>query len=425
MKQILQLLLKYSSKLILAKYKPDVIGITGSVGKTSAKEAIAAVLSYRFKIRANSKNYNNEIGLPLTIIGAESAGKSLFGWLLVFLKILNLLIFKSNNYPEILILEMGVDRPGDMDYLNSIVKPKVGIITLIGSSHMEFFKSQEEIMKEKKKIFNNLQPGGWAILNYDDNFTSNIRESIKHKVLTFGFDENADLTAQNIICSFQQSDNINSLAGINFKLKYEGAYIPILLPRVISYASIYAAIAGAAAGFIYKMNGIEIADSLKQFNLPKGRMNLIKGINNSMIIDDTYNSSPQSSIAALEIIDQINLDIIKTKYIVMGDMLELGKDSEAEHIKIGKKIASIPKAKLLVIGSEAKNIAKGAKQMNDIKIFDNQKELIKYLQDNIKAGDLILIKASQGMRLEKIVKSIMAEPEKAKDLLVRQDKGWL
>lgn len=425
MKKTLQTILKIFSKLILAKYKPDVIGITGSVGKTSAKEAVATVLASKFRIRASQKNYNNEIGLPLTIIGVLSAGRSFWGWLVIMFKALGLILITDKKYPQILILEMGVDRPGDMDYLNSIVKPKIAILTMIGTSHLEFFGSQEAIAKEKSKIFKNLQNGGWAILNKDDDFTTNISRNLTHKILTFGFNESSDVIAQNIICSFQEADNINSLAGINFKLKHQGAYIPILLPRVISYSAIYAALAAAAVGFIYQMNGIEIADSLRQYVPPKGRMNLLSGSHGSMIIDDTYNSSPQSCLAALEIIEQINLNLIKNKWIVMGDMLELGPDSEEEHLRIGKRVASIPDARLLVWGQSAEFMAQGAKQSKmdqaSIKTFKQKNDLINYLQEHIVAGDLILVKGSQGARMEEITKAIMAEPEAAAKLLVRQD----
>ena len=269
MKKILQLILKYSAKLILLRYQPKIIGITGSVGKTSAKEAIIQVLSDQFQVRGSNKNYNNEIGLPLTIIGSTTANRSVLGWLAILFKVLKLIIIKDQHYPQILVLEMGVDHPGDMDYLNSIVKLNIAILTLIGTSHMEYFGSQEEIAKEKRKIFDNLQPGGWAILNADDNFTAKIKPSLKHKVISFGFLPTADVIAQNIICTFQDAQNINSLAGINFKLKYQGSYIPVLLPRVISYTAIYAALVGATVGFLHELNGIAIADRLKQFQPPK------------------------------------------------------------------------------------------------------------------------------------------------------------
>lgn len=429
MKKLLQIILKYCAKLILAKYQPDIIGITGSVGKTSAKEAIRQVLSHSFRVRASSKNYNNEFGLPLTIIGSLTAGRSLGGWALVFLKVIKLLTAKDQNYPQIIILEMGIDRPGDMDYLNSIVQLKIAILTLIGTSHMEFFGSRDNIAKEKAKIFNNLQSGGWAIINADDDFTAKIIPNVKNKVLTFGFDQEADVAASNIICTFQDAEDINSLAGINFKLKYQGSYIPMLLPRVISYSAIYAALVGASVGFLYEMNGIEIAEQLKLFTPPKGRMNLIAGMNNSMIIDDTYNASPQSTKAALEIVGQINNTIINNKWLVLGDMLELGKDSNQEHQTIGQVIATIPKAKLLTIGQEAQAIGQGARAENmaeqNIKHFTNQAELIVYLQNNIQAGDLILVKGSQGSRMERISQALLANPKQAKDLLVRQEEDWV
>jgi len=429
MKKLLQIILKYCAKLILAKYQPDIIGITGSVGKTSAKEAIRQVLSHSFRVRASSKNYNNEFGLPLTIIGSLTAGRSLGGWALVFLKVIKLLIAKDQNYPQIIILEMGIDRPGDMDYLNSIVQLKIAILTLIGTSHMEFFGSRDNIAKEKAKIFNNLQSGGWAIINADDDFTAKIIPNVKNKVLTFGFDQEADVAASNIICTFQDAEDINSLAGINFKLKYQGSYIPMLLPRVISYSAIYAALVGASVGFLYEMNGIAIAEQLKLFTPPKGRMNLIAGMNNSMIIDDTYNASPQSTKAALEIVGQINNTIINNKWLVLGDMLELGKDSNQEHQTIGQVIATIPKAKLLTIGQEAQAIGQGARAENmaeqNIKHFTNQAELIVYLQNNIQAGDLILVKGSQGSRMERISQALLANPKQAKDLLVRQEEDWV
>ncbi|MCX6796207.1 MAG: Mur ligase family protein, partial [Candidatus Falkowbacteria bacterium] len=152
MKIIVQKILKHLAKAILKKYQPLVIGITGSVGKTSAKEAIYAVLASQKKTRRNVKNYNNEIGLPLTIIGAESGGRSIADWLKVFRRALKLICVKDENYPEILVLEMGADRPGDLDYLNSIVCCKIGVITLIGPVHLEYFGSIEQIQKEKGKL---------------------------------------------------------------------------------------------------------------------------------------------------------------------------------------------------------------------------------------------------------------------------------
>ncbi|MCK4554802.1 hypothetical protein KAU19_07680, partial [Candidatus Parcubacteria bacterium] len=195
MKKIIQLKLKILAKLILAKYKPDVIGITGSVGKTSTKEAIYTVLASKFKVRRNIKNYNNEIGLPLTIIGADSPGRSIIGWYIVFLKALKLILFKDKDYPKILVLEMGVDRPGDMKYLNNIVKCKVGVITSIGPVHLEFFGTINNIQKEKGGLIKNLTKSSWAVLNYDDEKVRQTGNNTEAQILTYGFNEKADVRA--------------------------------------------------------------------------------------------------------------------------------------------------------------------------------------------------------------------------------------
>src|SRR3989344_1895008 len=145
MKKILQIILRFLARKILIKYHPDIIGITGSVGKTSAKEAIRAVLMNTKSVQSGAKNYNNELGVPLTIIGAETAGKNIFGWLKIFWRAKKLILFKDRNYPEILILEMAVDMPDDMDYLLDFIRSKIGVLTRIGPVHLEKFGTQEKI----------------------------------------------------------------------------------------------------------------------------------------------------------------------------------------------------------------------------------------------------------------------------------------
>ncbi|MBU4347398.1 UDP-N-acetylmuramoyl-tripeptide--D-alanyl-D-alanine ligase [Patescibacteria group bacterium] len=441
MKKIIQFKLKILAKMILAKYKPDVIGITGSVGKTSAKEAVYTVLASKFNARRNIKNYNNEIGLPLTVIGVDSPGKSVFGWLAVFFKALKLILIKDVNYPRILILEMGVDRPGDMDYLNSIVKCKIGIVTLIGPVHLEFFGSVGNIQKEKGKLISNLPKSGRAVLNYDDERARQMSKLTEAAALTYGFDENADVRAREVIFSFSdiahaseyQADlankaNAAKLAGISFKLSYGGSTAPVLLPNVIGYAAVYAALAGAAAGVVYGLNLIEISQALRKFNSPRGRMNLINGIKNTLIIDDTYNSSPQSSVAALEIAGKVPLARGARRFVVLGDMLELGGYSEQGHKEVGRQAVKDKIDKLIAVGERARDIARGAEKAgmlaDNIFHFARAEEAGKFIQERVNEGDLILVKGSQGMRMEKIVKEIMAEPLRAKELLVRQDEMW-
>jgi UDP-N-acetylmuramoyl-tripeptide--D-alanyl-D-alanine ligase len=425
MKKLLQLKLKWLAKMILARYKPEIIGVTGSAGKTSATEAIFAVLSSRMRVRHNEKNYNNEIGVPLTIIGKRSPGKNPIGWLAILLYGLKLILIKDKKYPEVLILEMAVDRPGDMTYLNSIAKCRIGVVTLIGPMHLEYFGSIENIIKEKGALITNLTAGGWAILNHDDEEARSMKSLSKVKVLTYGFDEKADLKALNPAFTFEEGPGSAKLAGMSFKLSYDGSSVPVRVPRMIGYQAIYAALAGAAVGLIHGMNQVEIAFALQSLKSPKGRMNLINGIKNTSIIDDTYNASPKPTIAALDVLGKIPLANGARRFAVLGDMLELGSYTEQGHCEVGQAAVKNGIDILITVGERSLGIAECAKKNGmapeNVFNFGNADAARLFVQERIKQGDLILVKGSQGMRMEKIVKEIMAEPLRAAELLVRQD----
>ena len=433
MKKIIQLKLKFLAKKIIKKYNPKIIGITGSVGKTSAREAIWTVLSSKYNVRQSIKNYNNEIGVPLTIIGDTAPGKSIFGWFKIFKHALKLIIFKDKKYPEILILEMAVDRVGDMEYLNSILKCDIGVVTMIGSSHLEFFGTIDKIKKEKELLIKNLKKSGWAILNYDNKETRQMINASKVKVLTYGFEERANIKAQetkfNFLNENKIKNNLTDLNGVNFKINYNGSSVPILLPNAISNNNIYSALSAISVGIACDINLINISKALCNLKALSGRMNLLKGIKNTIIIDDTYNSSPQSCFSVLDVVKKMPLKNNATKFVVFGDILELGKNSEEEHRKVGNYLVKSRIDKLIVVGERSRDIARGAKnagmKKNNIFHFSNTDLAGRFIQERIKQGDLILIKGSQGMRMEKIVKEIMAEPLRAKELLVRQDNQWI
>jgi UDP-N-acetylmuramoyl-tripeptide--D-alanyl-D-alanine ligase len=424
MKQLIQYILKILSKAVLWRYGPEVIGITGSIGKTSAKDAIYAVLKSKFLARKNIKNYNNEIGLPLTIIGENSGGSSAKEWIKIIFRSMRLLVRREADYPKMLILEMGVDRPGDMAYLNKIVQARIGVITYIGQSHIEFFGSEDGIRKEKELLIKNLPSDGWAIINYDNEGARQIGDNSKVKNLAYGLSEKSAVRAMEVALSYDE-DNMR-LRGTSFKLGYDGSFVPVLLPDVLGLPAVYAALAGAAAGIIYGMNLVEISQALKYYIQPKGRLNLINGINDSLIIDDTYNSSPPSTILALETAGQIKRG--KFRWAVLGDMLELGGISKSAHRKIGEYILDNNFNRLVTVGSDAVEIGDTARKLGmkaeNIFHFLDSISAGRFLKSAIAENDLLLIKGSQGMRMERIVKEIMAEPEKARDLLVRQDKEW-
>jgi UDP-N-acetylmuramoyl-tripeptide--D-alanyl-D-alanine ligase len=427
-KKLIIFKLKWLSKAILKKYKPKIIGITGSVGKTSAREAIFCVLEKKFRVRRSLKNYNNEFGLPLSIIGAESPGKNIFGWLAVFLQAWRLIVSFDKNFPEILILEMGVDKFGDMDYLNSIVQCDVGVITGIGPVHLENFGSIEKIQKEKGKLLENLKSNGWAILNFDDERAKSFSDVSKVKVLSYGFGAGADIIASNLQFKFEESRSLDNLVGITFKVSRKGSMVPVILPKVIGLGAVYAALAAIAVGLSLEMNLVEIAAALRGFVSPKGRMKLIPGIKYSLIIDDSYNASPQSSLSAVDFIGRIVTDKPFRKIAVFGDMLELGAYSEEGHLEVGAAIAGAKFDLLVTVGERARDIGRGAggAGMSEEKIFNfsHNAEAGIFIQDRLKEGDLLLIKGSQGARMERAVKELMADPLRAGELLVRQGKEW-
>jgi len=426
MKRLLQLKLLFLSRLLLKKYKPEIIAISGSVGKTSAKEAIFHVLSGHLSVRTSIKNYNNEIGVPLTIIGCESAGSSLFGWINIFWRAWRLYFWRDSNYPKILILEMGIDRPGDMDYLTRLAPPTVGVMTGVSYSHLEYFGSLQNIKKEKQILIERVSRKGISILNYDNEASRSMSEFSPARVLSFGFLPGADIIAQNIHYHFQ--DDSYDIAGLNFKLNYEGNIVPVEMPHVLGENGVYAALAATAVALYFGLNLMQIAESLRIFRLPPGRMQLLPGIKHTFLIDDSYNSSPEACLAAIKVLGEIKIDSNASKYAVLGDMLEIGAYSEEGHVALGRALFERGIDYLISVGERSRDIDRGAKEAgmssDFIFHFDDSATAGLFVQERLREGDVVLIKGSQGMRMEKVSLELMAEPDRASELLVRQGPAW-
>lgn len=424
MKRVLHFILRLFSKAILKKYKPDVIGITGSVGKTSCKEAVYAVLADIYNVRKNIDNYNNEVGVPLTIIGVESGQKSILRWLGIFIKAIGLLLKKDVNYPDILILEMAADKPGDIKYLLSFIRCKIGILTAVGEAHIGFFGSVNKIAVEKRLIISELAKFSWAVINKDNELAWQQQAHSKAQVMGYGIEQETTVQAQDITLT-----RYEKTFGLNFKLKYQNTTVPVFLPNIISRQHIYAALAGVAVAIIYDINLVTISDKIQNYQGIPGRTQLISGIKHTQIIDDSYNSSPLAARAALDLLIALPVAAGAKRYAVLGDMLELGQHSEVKHQKVGESVVEHKLDYLITVGERSRDIARGAKQAgmseDHIFMFTNLDEAGHFLQNRIKQGDIILIKGSQGVRMEFIVKEIMAHPELAEELLTRQTPDWL
>jgi len=435
LRNILKKILTLLAKLYLRRYKPEIIAVTGNVGKTSAKEAIAAVMSIQYRVRASGGNLNNDIGVPLAILGDWSEryyreGPSLGFWFEVILAGIVFLII-PHDYPEVLILEYGADRPGDIGRLAHIYPPHVGVVTAVGETpvHVEFFASPQEVAQEKSKLIKALGPDDYAVLNYDDLTVLDMKDRTRAKVSTFGAGEGADVRISNFDFIL---DSEGRPEGVGFKIHYESGFVPFKIFGSLGLTQALSAAAGIAVGTVYKLNLVDMAAALGSYNTPPGRMRILPGIRNSIIIDDTYNAAPASMHAALETLRDIPASprvpsVIKRKIAVLGDMLELGDHSIGAHQKIGDLAARVVDI-LVAVGEKAKLIADAASDQipqENIFTFDDSDEAKVLVQKIIEEGDIVLVKGSQGKRMEKIVEEIMAQPEHKQELLVRQSKKWL
>ena len=407
MRFIIIKILNILSKKILAKYKPVIIGITGSVGKSSVKKAVCKVLKDKYKIADNKDYYKTDIGIPLAIIGAEGGGRSVAKWVkIIFLAVK--MVIKKTEYPEILILEMGVDRPDDMKKMLKVVKPNVGILTNIGKfpPHTKYFRNAKHIAKEKSLLIKSLKKKDLAILNCDDDFIKDLSENIRAEIISYGFSDASTVKAGEIFSGDKKWKIESGLIGMSFKISYEGTTVPFRLPYALGRGQVYAALAASAIGIHFGYNLVEISEKLSNYSPLPGRMSLIKGINGILIIDDTFNSNPASATSALETLGKLDA---ARKIAVLGDMLELGEYCERGHSEIGKLVSKSADL-LFTYGKRSKIISKQAEKsgMKKEKIFyfADLNDLIKSLKNMIAPNDVILIKGSRAMRMERVVAEI-------------------
>lgn len=427
MNKFVRHILKLLAKLTIKKYQPHIIGVTGSVGKTSTKQAIAQVVRSEFSVWENPKNLNNEIGLPLAILGEKDSGyRNLFKWLAIFIRAFKHLLIRRADYPHYLVLEYGIDHIGDMKYLLNIVKPDIGVITAISPTHLEFMESIENLQNEEGSLVTTLSSKSVAVLNIDNEFVLGLVPKIKAAIVTYGTKPEANVRAESVTQSLADSGEVR---GMIFKLLSGGSSVPIMIPNTAGKPVVLVALAAAAVGTVLKISPLKIAAALKNIPLPPGRMRLLPGVKHTLLLDDTYNSSPDAAREAITALSLLPKVEGARRWAILGDMLELGSDSEKYHKQIGQLIAEKGIDYLVTVGAQARAMAHGAlqKNMNSDHVwnFSKSDEGGEFIKDKLQPGDVVLIKGSQGMRCERITKELMAEPEKAKDLLCRQYHPWI
>lgn len=360
------------------------IGITGSNGKTSTKEAVAAVLSRRVSTLKTFASYNNEIGYPITLLSLEP----------------------RHCYA---VLEMGAQWVGELKWLcETIATPDWSIITNVGAAHLGYFGSQERVVTAKSELVQALSPEGIAILNYDDANVRGMSQKTQARVLFYGLGEGAEVNASEI--------GGDTLRGRNFTLSYQRQHVRVRL-RLPGEHGVMIALAAAAAGCAAQMPLDEIASALEALAPAKGRCEIKAGPRGSTLIDDTYNANRQSIIAITSAMYDAPITPGGKRWAVLGDIFELGEYAPEEHRQSGAALAGTIDY-LIAVGDEARYYVEGAMQagmpeeniyyfkadVNDEREMNAAKrEAAALLNERVKAEDMVLIKGSRGMRMETIV----------------------
>ena len=422
-KRIIFAIITWEARLVLRKYKPRIVAVVGSVGKTTTKDAVYAVLKNAYYVRKSEKSFNSDIGVPLAVLGCDTGWTNPLLWFKNIVEGLILIILK-NRYPEWLVLEVGADHPGDIRDVAKWISTDVVVLTRLPDVpvHVEYFGSPEQVRKEKASIIASLKPDGVLILNGDDKYIRDLAERYKDKnIITFGARKENDVYATR----YAVISRDKRPSGIRFHLRWEEEEVPVNIHGSLGRGHLYPVLAASAVGIAEKVPFADIAKAFETYDGPKGRMKLVDGAHKTTLIDDTYNSSPVAVYEALHLLEQTS--VTGRKIVVLGDMMELGKYSVEEHRRIGKRVAEVAGI-LATVGFRARGFAEGAKEAHmkaaNILQLDNSIQAGEKLAGILRDGDLVLFKASQSIRLEKAVKMLMAEPAQARELLVRQGREW-
>lgn len=446
-KKIVVATLLWESRAVIRKNRPKIIAITGSVGKTSTKDAAYHILANAgVFVRKSEKSFNSEIGVPLTILGLQNAWANPVGWLRNVMHGLGQVypVLGSGArapYPNCLVLEVGADHPGDIQGLAKWLQPDIAVITAVSKVpvHVEFFPSPEAVLKEKLALARGVRSGGTLVLPSDDPSILAVRADVPNApCVTFGVsagrDPSADMSAVSPEIVYEEIRGGKTPAGMSFVLKYKAESARILIKGVVGIQHVYSITAASAAALSYGIDFGAVAASLSSYKPPLGRMNLLEGIVGSVLIDDTYNSSPDALKEALNILGGMDAG---QKIAVLGDMMELGKFSPAEHRTAGERVVAASVDMLVTVGIRARDIAEGAAAAGmprgSIHSFDDSVSAGEWLRNFLhkqsilqgNPGTVVLVKGSQSSRMERVSLVLLADQSRAPELLVRQDKEWL
>lgn len=404
------------ARAILNKYQPQIVMVTGSVGKTSTKDALAAAFSETHFLRASEKSYNSEFGLPLTVIGAKNPWENPAAWFGVFQEALALIMLPS-HYPKLLILEVGADRPGDLKRILRIAKPDAVVVTRLPDVpvHVEAYEGPQAVRDEEFTPAYALNPEAPLVICAEDTYAKTMAARLPVFVTTFGFSKDAD-----ICIASPEFYAEGEASGMRAQIDNEEVRVQGALGR----PQLYAPAAALALAKALNISRSDVLAGLANYVAPPGRARVLLGIHNSYIIDDSYNASPaavEEGLSALSLIPQKGRRIA-----VLGDMLELGRYSQEEHARIGTLVAQ--KADMLVaVGVRSRATYEAAKKAGlpeeTAYAVDTAQDAATLLVDLVSENDVILVKGSQSVRMERVSEALLRNPEDA-SRLVRQEREW-
>lgn len=358
------------AEFYLKQLEIPVVGITGSVGKTSTKEVIASVLKEKYRTLKTQGNFNNELGLPLTV-------------------------FRLRDEDEIAVLEMGISDFGEMTRLTKIAAPDTCVITNIGTCHLENLGDRDGVLKAKTEIFQSLQPNGHIVLNGDDDKLATVQEYQGIRPVFFGLDENRDVYADEI-------EN-KGLKGVSCRIHLGGETFSVLVPTP-GIHMVYNALAAAAVGRIYGLTVDEIRRGIESLETIRGRFKMIE-TDKFLVVDDCYNANPMSMKASLDVLH----DGEGRRVAILGDMGELGENEIALHEEVGVHAAGCGIDVCICVGKLSAHMAEAARATDpDFAVYceGSRESLLEHLGDYVQKGDTILVKASHFMKFEEVVEAL-------------------
>jgi UDP-N-acetylmuramoyl-tripeptide--D-alanyl-D-alanine ligase len=420
LKQPVAALLAALARGIVRKYHPTIVMITGSVGKTSTKDAVAAALEQHFYLRKSEKSYNSEFGVPLTIIGSPNPWTSLPAWLRVFQEAFSLIML-PNHYPKLLVLEVGADRPGDLNRILKIATPDVVVVTRLPEVpvHVEAYASTKAVREEEFTPAYALAEAAPLILSADDAYALSMAKAIPATLSTFGTDTSAQVRVTNVGV-FEEGGNV---LGMSADLEIEGTTHTLTVRGAFGTSQLLAPAAAVATALALGLTPKQALKSLESYVPPPGRARILRGIQSTTLIDDSYNASPAAVEEALR---SLSLLGNRRKVVVLGDMLELGRYSAQEHERIGTLAATTADV-VIGVGTRARAIVTAAQAAGtpaeSTRWFDTSAEASAALCELIREGDIVFVKGSQSIRTERIVETLLADQDDRRKL-VRQESQW-